>query len=469
MTPWVAVRAAAAIGIASLFFPFLACSGQGPSSGGGGASGGSGAVGTHAPLPQVENNGGGILTAPEIVTVTYAPSQYANVNQADAPTFVSDLQAFDDGITSTSWWTTVTKDYCGTAGCVGQPGPHVSIAAAPPGDGTSTCDTVNGQSVQPCYTDSAIGGTASLKTYLTGLFNAGTLPAPTAQTLYVIYMPSSVVINVDGALSCVTIGGYHDSVGVGTLDVPYAIIPLCEPEAVAGNTPQLSLEQTATLAASHEIVEATTDPHGGEVPPGGNPYSTQYLGWYLTDAASQPWAFFAGGEIADLCVDILGLGQDRWTEGQFTYQRVWSNSQAAASQDPCVPTPAGDVYFNAGPTTVEDEQIELSQGQSASLPIAAFSNGPMPNWLVMGADNTDAEGNPLGVLTFTPSITAPTAVQNGLLLSLQVTLVKQPPAQAGEPAGTPPFEPYLILSLFASDAGAVTAGHYWPGFVIGSQ
>lgn len=469
MTRRVAARRAAVAALA-LFLPLVACSGSDPSSGGGGGGADTSGSSTHAPLPQVENNGGGTLTAPEIVTVTFDPSLYTNLAPADAPTVIGDLQAFNDGIMSTAWWATVTNDYCGSSGCVGQAGSHVSIGVAPPGDGTSSCDVAaNGTSIQPCYTDSAIGGTASFKIYLTGLFNEGILPEPTPQTLYVIYMPKSVVIDVDGAVSCVVIGGYHDSLGVGTLDVPYAVVPICDPEAVAGNTPQLSIEATATLAASHEIVEAVSDPHGGEVPTGGNPYSTQNLGWYLTDPARQAWAFFAGGEIADLCVDILGLGQDRWTEGKYTYQRIWSNSQAAASQDPCVPTPAGDVYFNAGPTLVENEEIQLKVGQSTSLSLAAFATGPMPSWFSFGADNTNSQGNPLGVLSFTPSSNIPAIVQDGTVFPLSVTLEMQPPAQPGEPTGTPPFEPYLILSLATTDAGAVSAGHWWPGFVVGAQ
>jgi len=461
--------------------------GSGPGSGDGGPSNANGAGGVSAEggtgtgedsgsdagaggeggpvLPQVENNGGGILTAPDVVTITYDASLYANVAPGQAATLIADLQAFDDGIMSTTWWTTVTADYCGMTGCVGQAGTHVSIPTEPPGDGTSTCGT------QPCYTDSAIGGTASLKTYLSGLFADGTLPAPTAQTLYVLFMPMSVTINVDGEVSCMSIGGYHDSLTVGALDVPYAIVPICDPEATASsNIPRLTIEQTATLAASHEIVEATTDPHGGEAPPGGSSSSNQYLGWYLTDVANQAWTFFQGGEVADLCVDVFGLAQDRWAEGNYIYQRVWSNSNAAANRDPCVPIPAGEVYFNAGPTAVQSEEIQLAVGATGGYAVAAFSDGPLSGWAVGGFDPAvNAQNMPLGILSFMPASQTPLLVGNGSSFTLNITLDQPPPTQPRVSAGSPPFEPYMILSYVPTDGGNPTAAHFWPGIVLGPQ
>lgn len=443
---------------------------QGGVDGGGATPGdsgsGSSAGGDGGPvLPQVENNGGGILTAPDIVTVTYDATLYTNVIAGQAATMITDLQAFDDGIMSSTWWATVTADYCGANGCVGQAGVHISIPSEPPGDGTSTCGT------QPCYTDSAIGATASLKAYLSGLFGNGTLPAPTAQSLYVFYMPNSVTIDVDGELSCVAIGGYHDSLTVGALDVPYAIVPICDPETTASpNVAELTIEQTATLAASHEIVEATTDPHGGEVASGGDASGNQYLGWYLTSPANQPWAFFAGGEVADLCVDVFGLGQDRWAEGGYVYQRVWSNTNAAASRDPCVPTPADDVYFNAGPTAVQNQEIQVGVSATGSYPVVAFADGTISAWAVGGFDPAVDAGNvPPGILSFAPTASAPLIARNGSSFTLSITLDQQPPMQPRVSAGSPPFEPYMILSYLPTDGGNPTAAHFWPGFVLGSQ
>lgn len=425
-----------------------------------GGGNGTFAVGPHPALPTVVDNGGGILTAPEIVTVTFDPSLYTNATVPPAATMLSDLGTFDDTITATAWWQTVTKDYCDPQlGCIGpgSAGPHVAIAQAPAGDGTTTCGA------QPCYTDTASGGPASLKTYIAGLLSAGTLPAPTAQTLYVMYFPSSVVINVDGSLSCDVIGAYHDSLPVGSLDVPYAVVPLCDPEPAASGTPELTVEQTATVAASHEIVEATTDPHGGEGVPN-DPSSTQHLGFYLTgsDAQSQAWALL-GGEVADLCVDILGMGQDRYTEGNFIYQRIWSNSSAAASHDPCVPVPAGEVYFNAAPAPAGDEALTVGVGATASLRVDAFSDAPAPSWQVFAADigTGTASG---AILTFTPSKRLPAMANNDQSLPFSVTLTGQPPVPTGAPAGSAGVEPYFVVSEVTG--GAI---HLWPAFIVSAQ
>ena len=96
----------------------------------------------HAPLPQIANNGGGILTSPKIVSVTFGASLYANAVSPPAATLLADLLDFDDTITNSDWWTTVSKDYCDPQlGCIGpgHAGAHVAVTAPPAGDGTRTC------------------------------------------------------------------------------------------------------------------------------------------------------------------------------------------------------------------------------------------------------------------------------------------------------------------------------------------
>jgi len=432
-----------------------------------GSNSGAFSIGPHPPLPYVEDNGGGILTAPEIVTVTFDPSLYTYFDTTQnawlavpaAATLIPDLGTFDDGVTTTSWWQTVVADYCDPkAGCIGPgiAGAHVSIPDLPPGDGTPSCGP------QPCYTDTAVGGAATLKTYISSLLNAGTLPMPNPQTLYVMYFPSSVTIDVDGSVSCQSIGGYHDSLSVGSLHVPYAIVPVCSPEPTANGVPALNFEQTATIAASHEIVEATTDPHGGETPAGATP-STQYLGYYLTDPESQAWAYF-GGEVADLCVDLLGMGQDRWTEGNYVYQKVWSNTSAMASHDPCVPIPPGEVYFNAAPSTIQGQPLSVGVGATANLQVDAFSDAPAPSWQVFGIDvGTSSAGNQLNILLFAPGEKSPELANNDESIPFMVELTELPPLPADAPSGTAAVEPYFIISW------AQGAAHLWPAFVVSAQ
>ncbi len=411
---------------------------------------GSGGGNSPSALPQVDDNGGGILTAPEIVTVTFAPSLYVNAKSPAAATMLADLQDFDDTITQSEWWDTVRAGYCeplNSTNCV-QRGTtlapsigHVSIATAP--DAT--------------YTDAAAGSSAStLQTYITSLFTAGTLPAPNANSLYVFYFPQSTVISFDGAATCSQIGGYHNSLPVGSLDVPYAIISICDPEQTAQATPELTVEQTATFSASHEIIEATTDPHAGKASATSN--STQNLGFYMTDDASQAWPLvLGGGEVADLCVDIFGFGEDRTTEGAYTVQRVWNNLSAAAGHDPCVPIPSGEVYFNVAPP-VSADQLQESVGATQTFDATPFADGTMAPWQVELLDvGQGASGAQSTVLTTSPSKGTATV---GSPVACSIKLNSSPPVQSNEQAGSPGYEPYVILSLNA--AGVY---HLWPGIV----
>src|SRR5208282_5681959 len=105
------------------------------------------------------------------------------------------------------------------------------------------------------------------------------------------------------------------------------------------------------ISASHEFIETATD--------GSNQSFSFYLN--LNDPATWGWDDVLGGEVADLCVDQFGLGQDETTENGFTVQRIWSVTNASAGMDPCVPVPAGEVYFN---TYSEYSVVLIAVGES---------------------------------------------------------------------------------------------------------
>lgn len=99
---------------------------------------------------------------------------------------------------------------------------------------------------------------SQVQTWLSGKLN-GELPAPDASTIYVLFYPDGATVTQGGGISCQSFGGYHLS---GMLDpknasqlVAYAVIPRC----VSG-PPGLSKLDLATTAASHEMLEAATDP-----------------------------------------------------------------------------------------------------------------------------------------------------------------------------------------------------------------
>jgi hypothetical protein len=134
----------------------------------------------------------------------------------------------------------------------------------------------------------------------------GVLPPRDPDTLYMIYFPSNISIDLDGSKSCQAFGAYHfatnDSKIARKSNVFYAV----EPECNSGFT-------FLTFAASHEYAEATTD----NVPtPGSNP------------DFPQAWNDAAGFEIGDKCGGRATLSA---TSGSWTVTQYYLNSKHACS------------------------------------------------------------------------------------------------------------------------------------------
>src|SRR5208282_1712078 len=133
---------------------------------------------------------------------------------------------------------------------------------------------------------------------------------------------------------------YHDNVPVGSLNVAYGVVLECSQLSGPGGL----LDET-TQSASHEIIEAATDPN-----PNGSP------AWYgFDDNLHLSWDVFQQfqDEIGDACELYLDSFYSE-TEANFSFgvQRMWSNKSAAAGHAPCVPT-TGSPYYN---TTLLDPQ-----------------------------------------------------------------------------------------------------------------
>lgn len=377
----------------------------------------------HSPAPQVTYQGGGVLLDPEVVTITYP-----------GDTLAKQLEAFGDGITQTCYWDTIRAGYCESSGmsCVGRgtlpAKPHVEMTAAPAAS----------------YTDTAMGGSSTMATYIQQQVASGTFPAPDANTLYALYFPSTTTITLDGATSCQTFGGYHNSTtvtppGGSNTIVSYAVIPRC-----------MTTIDYLTFAASHEFAEASTDPHVGE----------NQIGYYLpqNNQDDLAWNLLGGGEIGDLCVDLTGLNQDKTTATgpggtSWSVQRLWSNANAAAGLDPCVPMPSNETYFNLAPPTGMGT-IQLAVGATATYTATAFSSGPMNPWQIVAQDIAQLQGQQPYVQVTLGANTA----KNGDQVTVTVKLLKQPPMLGGGFSGMP----YLLISALSQN-GPI---HYWPGLVV---
>lgn len=124
--------------------------------------------------------------------------------------------------------------------------------------------------------------------------NNPTVPQPTPNRLYFLYLPPGVTVVSGNDRSCHQFCGYHSAMQGGIF---YAVMPFpCE----GGCTGGLSLLNAITSVSSHELCEAITDAVPGQ-------------GWYDN----------ANGEIGDICA---------WQQkqvGNYTVQKEWSNQSNA--------------------------------------------------------------------------------------------------------------------------------------------
>jgi hypothetical protein len=127
---------------------------------------------------------------------------------------------------------------------------------------------------------------------------------------------------------------------------------------------------TIEIVASHEFIEAATDPQPINKP------TYQFL-------MGQAWY----GEVADQCAKV-------YTEGHFTVTTSWSNAVASANTDPCVPAPPG-AFFDAAllPATQS-----AARGMSVTFEAQGWSTDVVPDWGIQ------AYAYPLYPNGFTPDV-----------------------------------------------------------------
>jgi hypothetical protein len=264
-----------------------------------------------------------------------------------------------------------------------------------------------------------------------------------SNTIYALYFPTTTTItDGSGATSCTAFDGYHNAMTMGSQQVAYAVINECD-----FGSPAATLAGT-TGTTGHEIIEAATDP--------GNP-----AGYYLdmTDDNAWGWNDVQGGEVADLCDDIFGLGGDKATDGTFTVQRIWSNTLAAAGGDPCDPPRSSGAYFNASPS---QEVYVLDVGGSITFEASAFSTAPTSDWYLVPQDFTDPSTQYLSfsIQGGTNSDAGPVVtVNNGSKPKITMTLLK-------DPGGTANLEADGVLVSFAGSPTSPTADNIWPFIVL---
>ena len=329
---------------------------------------------------QVTDNGGPVLAAPVIVTVTWS-------TDPDAPTY----DALGDAIGATPYWQDINSEY-GVGPATSGAANHVSITTPAPSE----------------FADSDLDALVEA--------NAGaSWPAPTANTLYAVYLPPGTALyfggppDAGGQDACAQgVGGYHTE--SANKNLVYGIMPHC------------SSFQTADVedAASHELNEAATDPHTNTNP-----------AYYGFDPDHLAFEFFNQwqDELGDAC-ESFATANDSTDLVPYVVQRQWSNKSAAAGSQWCLPKIAEPFYnttflptsnldtihvdltaLGQGMGPVQSKGFTVPLGKSRTFPIGLFSDmatsGPFTlDVQGLGADypiGQDQNGNNInnGVATVT--------------------------------------------------------------------
>jgi hypothetical protein len=274
-------------------------------------------------LPTAATIGGPVLASPRVQPIYFRGFPYPT----DIDTFVARLSA-------STYWPTVVAEY------------GVGALVAAPGYATSV-------TVPPTVTDANLPGL--LAAALTE--GAATLGAPRGDTVYALFFDPATRLVVNGQSFCGSgdPSAYHDELTIGTTPVPVAIIPTC---GMLANSPSLMGADVLTLALSHELVEAVTDPLVNSNP--------AYTG---IDPDHILWAIaLNGAEVADLCENELPNALIPPDVG-YPVQRIWSNAGAKAGTGPCVPVPPGEIFFQAVAELSDRAPYVSPSNGSISVPV----------------------------------------------------------------------------------------------------
>jgi hypothetical protein len=369
----------------------------------GGASGASGASNSdfvpapHPPFPLVTAHGGPVLENIEIVPVYFG----------DDPLRV-DLERFNTWIVGSDYWKQVGAEY----------GVHT------------------GTRLPAVRFDSVTAGSISdteIASWIDARVTDGSLPKPTANTVYALFYQTGTTITNATGTSCRVFASLHEHVSLAnpvfTGNVPFVIIPRCS------FSPGDEL-MIATNVASHEYVEAATDP-----------LSLANPAWFMANDSGplEAWQILTGPEIADLCenqsYDVI--------EG-FTVQDMWSNSAAQAGNNPCQPSdPKHPFFMVAADATIYHAQ----PGATLTIHAGAWSNMPTPDWS-LGINwgwvpYSDFDGQ---------AVLSRTTVNNGDELTATVTIPENPPVTDGRSV--------YRFTIDSIDPINPNFSHPWPVLVI---
>lgn len=357
-------------------------------------------------MPKVVDNGGVILAAPKIVTVTWNDDPNQSL-----------LDAFGDGIGQSAYWQATTSEY----GVGAATSDHVHIS-------TSLPQTMTDAALEKMIADQVDAAPGS------------GWPVDDASTVYVVYVPEAMELTSGNANDCNIEDGYHDEMQTQTVShLVYAVVN-------EGCHDTQDVVSFTTEVASHEMVESATDPHAET--------DLAYAGFDEDHYAWEQWNQ-RQDELADACEYFAEANYESTAPFDDWLQRSWSNAGAAAGHDPCVPAPAG-AYYNATPLGLDSISITLKNGSLATkgysigvgtkrtVQIGLYSDAPHAPWTVNVVEG-DGFSTPVSHVTIAQTVTSG---QNGDVLDVDITtkstkasgvLVTVVSSASGEPTHYMPF------------------------------
>ncbi len=244
-----------------------------------------------AGTPHLSYYGGHVLRAVRVVVVVWGSGTYlSQVTRAGTP----NIATFFDGIARSPYldW---LREY-------DTPTEHIRRGSL-----------VGRYRIVPAAADdrNTVDDVANIRPELVAQIRAGHLPAPDPNTVYALFFRNGQVVTQGGGDSNTAFCAYHHTVRFSTTrTIRYAVLPATAAGSHCGHSTAFG---NLTTAASHELVEAITDPDVGLARRLGPP-----LSWY--DALY--------GEIGDICHGLQTLVQG--ADGRsYVVQRQWSNRRRA--------------------------------------------------------------------------------------------------------------------------------------------
>jgi len=244
--------------------------------------------------------------------------------------------------------------------------------------------------------------TVNPETYLKGLIAAKKVPAPDADTMYMLYFPSGVDPNDGSGSSCILNGdfcAYHSSYLSGNQNVRYGVMPDMDAGKCNQGCGPAGFD-SFTDVSSHELIEAITDSENA---------------WYDDGAPDVPNGNNCG-EIGDICA-VGGTAEGAMVAGYFV-QNEWSNkNKKCIAVDPNLIT--NDFTLAVSPTEISvpaggstDVTVTLTKTTGVAENIALSAPTP-PTGLTASfapASATSAGGTSTLTIAAGPSLTAGTSL-----------------------------------------------------------